>query len=341
MTTRFQRFVLFVALLVGCGSSKEHVDTPQVALTASATPSATASAEPVASASASAGATQIQTPTQVAIAWKPLLYRIGGAKPSYLFGTIHVPDNRITHFPPSLDRAVADSEEIVNEMPLDNSDAMSMMSSFQMPHGQTLSTQLSPALHDRLAKVFAAKQLPLAPFENFKVWAVAAQVAMLDHLTEMMTGGKAIDMNLHDRGKAAGKKTSGLETQAEQLAVFDGLSKDEQSRMLEQTLEQRDKDLKEGNDPIAKLMTLYVAGDEAPLLAELNAGFDLQKPLDQKLLKRLITDRNKIMTDRIGAKLKATPPHTYFFAVGAAHLLGDDGIIAQLKKKGVAVERVP
>ena len=46
----------------------------------------------------------------------------------------------------------------------------------------------------------------------------------------------------------------------------------------------------------------------APLLTQLNQGFDLKKPLDQKIMKRLITDRNKIMTDRISAKLKACGP---------------------------------
>lgn len=345
MQQRFIRFAAFISIFVGlaCGSSKDqHVDNPPPVASASAAPqaSASSSAEPVASSSVIP--TQINPPTQINVAWKPLLYKISGTKPSYLFGTIHVPDPRIANFPASLDQAIASSDEIVNEMPLDNSNPMSMMASFQLPAGQSLTTQLTPTLHARLEKAFQSGHppLPIAPFEHFKVWAVAAQVALLDHLMEMMSGGKAIDMNIHDKGKAAGKKTSGLETEAEQLQVFDGLNKDEQSRLLEQTLDQRDKDLKDGKDPVAKLMSLYVAGDEAPLLAELNAGFDSTKPLDQKLLKRLITDRNKIMTDRLVVKLKG-PPRAYFVAVGAAHLLGDDGVIAQLKKKGMTVERVP
>jgi hypothetical protein len=342
MSPRFIRFAAFVSLFVAfaCGSSKDtHVDNPQPTASASASVAAPVASETASASASQAPPTPINPPAQ--IAWHPLLYKIAGTKPSYLFGTIHVPDSRIANFPPALDQAIASSDEIVNEMPLDNaSNPMAMMASFQMPNGQTLTSQLSPALHARLAQVFQSKGLPLMPFEHFKVWAVAAQVALIDHLMEMMSGGKAIDMNIHDKGKAAGKKTSGLETEAEQLQVFDGLTKDEQSRVLEQTLDQRDKDLKDGKDPVAKLMSLYIAGDEVPLLAELNAGFDPQKPLDQKLLKRLITDRNKIMTDRIAAKLKG-PARSYFIAVGAAHLLGDDGVVAQLKKKGVTIERVP
>ena len=334
---RFVRFVLFVALFCGCGSSKDqHVETPRGSATAAA---------PTASASAAATATQ-PPPTNLAVDadWHPLLYRVGGTKPSYLFGTIHVPDPRLQAFPQPLDKAIASSDEIVNEMPLDSANSMSMMTSIQLPQGKTLATELPAPLYARLKAAFVAKGFGMAfpVLEHMKVWAVAAQVALLDHLQDMMGSGgaKAIDMNIHDKAKDEGKATSGLETQAEQLAVFDGLTKDEQSRMLEQTLDQRVKDAKDGKDPVAALMTLYIAGAEAPLLKELDGGFDLSRPLDKKLLKRLITDRNKRMTDRIVALVKANPAKGYFFAVGAAHLLGDDGVVAQLKKKGMTVERV-
>jgi len=338
------RFVVVVAFLVGCGSSKDTRVTPPTTPVAQASASAAPSATEAPSAVASS---QAQT-TPVAAAWHPLLYKITGGgvvAPSYLFGTIHVPDARLANFPPELQKAVDASDEIVNEMPLDKAgDPMSMMSSFTMPNGKSLATELPRPLYDRLKEAFTKKGLGMAfpMLEHMKVWAIAAQVALLDHMMEMATSGaKPIDVNLHDRGKAAGKATSGLETQAEQLSVFDGLTKDEQTRMLEQTLDQRDKDLREGNDPVAKLMNLYIAGSEQPLLTELNAGFDMTRPLDKKLLKRLITDRNKIMADRSTTLMKTHPRRAYFIAVGAAHLLGDDGVIAQLKKKGFAVERVP
>ncbi len=335
-----RRFVVFVALLLACGSSKEHVDTPPT--TASATPSASASSAPVASASTSSTPVPVQLPTQIS-AWHPLLYRIsGGGKPSYLFGTIHIPDARIAQFPDSLTKAVGESDEVITELPLDDTSPAHAMSVATMPNGKSLSSELPTALYARLKDVFVKKGMGMAfpMLEHMKVWAIAVQVTLIDHLQELLGGAKPIDMVLHDSAKVAKKKTSGLETEAEQLSVFEGLTKDEQARVLEQTLDQRDKDLVSGSDPIAKLMGLYVAGEETPLITELNAGFDLKRPLDAKLLKRLITDRNKIMTDRIAAKIKTAPPHTYFFAVGAAHLLGDDGIIAQLKKKTLTIDRV-
>lgn len=339
MAHRLHRFVVFVLLLIGCGSSKEHVDTPPVAASASAMPSAAASTDAVAS--ASSGPTQVNPP--VANAWRPFLYKVGGAKPSYLFGTIHVPDERLLMPPESLKVAFHEAEEIVTELPLDDTSPAHAMALAGMPKGKTLATELSKPVYERLKATLDKKGLGMAMpmMDHMKVWAIAIQVELLDHLQELMGGKKPIDVVLHDRGKELGKKTSGLETEAEQLSVFDTLTKDEQSRFLEEALDAREADERAHRDSFALLMSSYLAGDESTLLGQLNAGFDLKKPLDQKLMKRLILDRNKIMADRIAAKLKSTPGHTYLFAIGSAHLLGDDGIVAQLKKSGLNVERVP
>jgi len=339
--TRFQRFVMFVFLLVGCGSSKERVDTPQPQPSANASASAAASADPTTTVTPTASATTTTT-APPAVAWKPFLYKISGTKPSYLFGTIHVPDDRLAMPAQSLKDAFHDAEEVVTELPLDDTSPAHAMQLAGMPNGKSLTTELPKPVYERLKKVLTDKGLGMAMpmMDHMKVWAVAIQVGLLDHLQELMGGKKPIDVVLHDRAKELGKKTSGLETEAEQLTVFDTLSKDEQSRFLEEALDERDADAAAHRDSFTALMNLYLAGDETPLLTQLNQGFDLKKPLDQKIMKRLITDRNKVMTDRISAKLKATPGKTYLFAVGSAHLLGDDGIVAQLKKKGLTVERV-
>jgi uncharacterized protein YbaP (TraB family) len=340
MQLRLFRFALFIAFLLACGSSKEHVDAPKPNASASASASAVASTQPVPE-STSSGTVPVQVTPPQAAAWHPILYRIAGSKPSYLFGTIHIPDNRLQP-PDMLKSAYRDAEEVVTELPLDDTSPAHAMQLAQLPGGKSLSTELPKATYDRLKSVFDRKNLGMAfPLvEHMKVWAVGIQVGLLDHLQQLMGGAKPIDVILHDNAKTAGKRTSGLETETEQLSVFDGLTKDEQTRFLEESLDEEDKAEREHKDVFAALMTLYLAGDEGPLLAELNAGFDMKRPLDQKLLKRLITDRNKIMTDRISAKIKSAPGHVYFFAVGAAHLLGDDGIVSQLKKKGMTVERV-
>ncbi|HEY2365152.1 MAG TPA: TraB/GumN family protein, partial [Polyangiaceae bacterium] len=223
--TRLQRFLIFVFLLVGCGSSKERVDTPQPQPSANASASTVASAEP--SATASASAAQVTQPPP-AIVWKPFLYKIAGTKPSYLFGTIHVPDDRLAMPAQSLKDAFHDAEEVVTELPLDDTSPAHAMQLAGMPNGKTLTSELPKPVYARLKKVLDDKGLGMAMpmMEKMKVWAVAIQIGLLDHLQELMGGKKPIDVVLHDRAKELGKKTSGLETEAEQLTVFDTLSKD-------------------------------------------------------------------------------------------------------------------
>jgi uncharacterized protein YbaP (TraB family) len=54
-------------------------------------------------------------------------------------------------------------------------------------------------------------------------------------------------------------------------------------------------------------------------------------------MKKLVDDRNDAMTAKI-EQLLATPK-TYFIAVGAGHLIGDRGIVSQLRAKPLAVEQ--
>jgi len=53
---------------------------------------------------------------------------------------------------------------------------------------------------------------------------------------------------------------------------------------------------------------------------------------------KLIIQRNKSMTSKIESFLKTRG--TYFVIVGAAHLLGEKGVIQLLKKKGYTVEQM-
>jgi uncharacterized protein YbaP (TraB family) len=59
--------------------------------------------------------------------------------------------------------------------------------------------------------------------------------------------------------------------------------------------------------------------------------------MPEKLEKALITDRNKLMTERIATFIKQQPT---FCAVGALHLPDETGIIEGLRKKGFRVEAV-
>jgi len=54
---------------------------------------------------------------------------------------------------------------------------------------------------------------------------------------------------------------------------------------------------------------------------------------------RLLTDRNKVMAARVDSLMQGG--RTFLFALGAAHLPGDKGLLDQLQRMGYVVDPVP
>lgn len=273
----------------------------------------------------------------------PLLWRItpadGKGKASYLYGTIHIPDDRVLALPKVVSEAVDGADALYCEIPMDMATQLSLAPKMMLPDDQSLDKILPKALYDRLSKLFDEKGLPLAPLSKMKIWAITTQVVMLDHLMEFASK-QPLDMVLYKRAEQAGKKVGGLETIQEQISVFDDLTQDEQVRMLEQTLDLMDEFKAKGTDPIKELLTAYLQGDDKKLLDAMLESYDPDNDLDRKVMKRLFDDRNHRMTERIGKKLSEAPGKSIFFAVGAGHLVGDKGMVAMLRQAGYKVERV-
>jgi len=273
----------------------------------------------------------------------PLLWRIapadGKGPASYLFGTIHIPDDRVLALPAVVTKAIDGCAALYTEIPMDMATQISLSPRMMLPGDETLDTILPEKLYARLAKLFKDKDLPLAPLSKMKIWAIATQVVMLDHIMEFASK-QPLDMVIYKRAQQAGKKVGGLETVEEQISVFDDLTQAEQIRMLEQTLDLIDEYKAKGKDAIDELIQAYLSGQDKKLLDAMMESYDPNNELDRKVMKRLFTDRNERMSERIAKKLSASPGKSIFFAVGAGHLVGDQGLVALLREAGYQIERV-
>lgn len=266
--------------------------------------------------------------------WVPILYKIDGAHPSYLLGTIHVGDARLSGFPAVLEKDFAASEELVTEVVMDSMDK-NKFALGTLLDGKTLDQVVAPPIWAKTQSAFGALGVPSSAYSHMKPWAVAVQITLIDHIKDLEGG---VDMRLTSRARAGKKTVSALETFEEQLDVFDKVSGSEQEAMLDEALTQREKAKKEGRDPIKELLDAYVSGDEERVLASLDKDFDPKSALDVKMRQRLVYDRNEIMEKRIVDRTR-DGARSYFFAVGTAHVVGPEGIVARLRAAGVKVER--
>ena len=122
-----------------------------------------------------------------------------------------------------------------------------------------------------------------------------------------------------------------------QLSLFDKLGDGYQKRMVQAALEEAGN----GSETIEQMLEAYLLGDAEALATVMEKSQRKEsKEFAEKFRELLIVARNKGMTKRILELLKEHPKRSHFFAVGAAHTFGEDGIVDLLREQGVKVEQL-
>jgi|GEM_PF-303765 len=279
------------------------------------------------------------TPGGIKPATHPFLWEIERDPPSYLFGTIHVPDDRILALPDSVIAAFEDSDIFYAEIPLDMTTTTYIAGKSMLPRGQTLKALLPNDVYQRAKIYVEAKGYSMSAFNSFKIWAFAGTLALLDYLDVMLVK-QPLDIYLYSAAVSAGKETGGLETADEQLDIFESFNISEQIMILNMTLAELEMAEDEGLSVTEELVETYLSGNETLLLEETMGGMPLNDSLAVKYGALVLTTRNHRMADRIAHILADNPGKSYFFAVGTAHYPGEDGILALLADNGFSVTRV-
>jgi uncharacterized protein YbaP (TraB family) len=270
---------------------------------------------------------------------KPFLWMIATDPPSFLYGTIHLPDDRVLALPEVVDAAFEACDIVVTELHLDTKTQMSIAIGFMLPEEETLATLLPEDLYERTDAYFQSRGFSLDMFQKFKIYAVAVQLVLLDYLPEMMTK-KPLDVMLYERAAAEDKEADALETVEEQLAIFESFSVDEQIQWLRDTLDYLEENEAAGESVMERLVVAYLGGDGEKFWEIMNEYQDPNDAFYEKFMRIALSDRNVRMVEGIVERLKAGSGKSYFFAVGAAHYHRDDGIIALMREAGYEVTRL-
>lgn len=244
---------------------------------------------------------------------------------SYLFGTIHTDDNRVTDFSAPILTALKQVDLFVMETQPNSNPA-----NFKMQSG-SLKEMLAEAELDKIRTLADFHVMHMEQALQMKPWLLAVVFSQAKPQTPY-----AQDNLLMRGAEDFGKPTQGLETSAEHFGVIDDFSLDDQLIMLRAALgmseAQKEKDFE-------RLIAVYLTEDSDALLA-LDAdltGAGLPKVLWQRLRTKLLDERNVLMAKR---SIELAKQQSVFVAVGAAHLAGDNGMIAEFKKAGFTLKRL-
>ena len=278
---------------------------------------------------------------------EPFLWEISGnglAVPSYLFGTIHLGDDRVTKLHPAVERAFGKAEVVMTEVLLDMASQLAVAPKMMRSDGKTLDAAIGKELADRvneeLARVNPA--LDSTPFQTFSTWVMATMIPLLP---DQLAGKAALDKTLWDRAEKEGKELGAIETMEGQLSVFTDMDEEEQVIFLSESLKSMKEDRDAGKDTMKELKDAYVSGDLEKLQEIMDRGFDQMEKgenveMAKAFKKRLFTDRDVSMAKTIDGILKAKPNVTHFFAAGAGHFSSDTSIRKHLETAGYDVARV-
>jgi len=251
-----------------------------------------------------------------------LLWRITGnglKGTSYLFGTMHVMDKRAFNFGDSLYAAIERSDAYAMELHPDSMMAESLKS--ESDRSSALVKDVVSAktfnsarknLEEKLkqpANKITVKQLR----DYYNKW-----TGLLDPETGMET---IIDAYLYNAAKRAGKWVGGIEDVADQLNFFSDYN-------YEEFLIDLANNTTKSRKYVEEIVRVYTT--EA--LSEFDSFEKTYTTSHPSMIKR-----NKKMAVRIDSLANI---RTTFFAVGAAHLPGDSGVVSLLRKRGFKVEPV-
>ena len=260
-----------------------------------------------------------------------LLWKVEGSDlptPSYLFGTIHAicPDEVV--ITDAIEKAVDTSAQVALELDLDDQRLMVEMGRLAfLPGDSTLHDIFSEEDYARLNQWMKdSVGVSIDPMVNLRpLW-------LIGMLINQVIGCKSTSYEEIFMAKARrqGKDIIGIEQPEEQLAAFSTIPLEEQARMVLDIIDHMDSTRAE----FRRLADAYTAHDLQKLRdLVLNSSIEYGRYSEE-----LIEKRNRSWIPRI---LREARREATFFAVGAGHLPGDEGLISLLREEGYTVTPVP
>ena len=274
-----------------------------------------------------------------------ILWRVEGesGKASYLFGTFHSTDKRVTSLELPVAAALNDSSVIAVEIAdLSAAPVQAFMQKnptmFFSINGPKLNTLLAEADYKVVSGLaqdggMLDTMVPLLKpwFANISFFAMPpCEVARIS------SGMDVLDNQIVETAKKAGKRVVGLETLRDQYSAFASLAVEHQVTLLEDGIHNH-KRLADYYMTSVEIYEQRKLGFLLPLSLAMARDEAKSKAALEAFKAILIDKRNEQMRDNA---LPLLEKGGAFIAVGALHLTGEAGLVALFRQAGYRVEKV-
>lgn len=255
-----------------------------------------------------------------------------GPRSLYLAGSVHALTAEVYPLNPAFERAFQASDTLVEEIDLSQGDLLALapliLSKGMYQDGRTFDQVVSK---ETVAMVTKRLNSPTAMelIRPMKPWMVMLMVTAMQVQQAGLSVNHGLDKYFFDKAQLENKTVIGLETAESQIERFDRMPESLQEQLLRSSLEE----VETQNRELTTIVSAWQRGDAAALEKTLLSGF-AKYPAAYR---SLIVERNHNWMPQIEKCLARTAP--CLVVVGAAHLVGPDGLLALLRKKGYRIEQ--
>jgi hypothetical protein len=272
--------------------------------------------------------------TSGAATGKSFLWKVqAGTKVLYLAGSVHALGADAYPLSAAYENAFAAAGTLVEEINLAEAEQLAaapmLLAKGIFTDGRTFEGVVAKDTATLVAGRLKNTGIPPEMIRMMKPWMVMLMITAFEAQKAGLDAALGLDKHFFDKAKAAGKPVVALETAESQIDRFDQMPESLQEQMLRSTLTE----LEVQRDSVAAMIGAWRRGDAPTLEKMALSSFDGYRGAYTSL----IVERNNNWMPQIEACM--TKPAPCFVVVGAAHLIGPDGLLALLKKKGYRIEQ--
>ena len=254
-------------------------------------------------------------------------------KQLFIGGTIHVLSEDDYPLPVEFEQAYEQSEIIVFETDMQNLDSpevqQAMINAVTYKDDRNLQQDLSEETYQLLGSYLTNLGIPETALNSFKPGMVAVTITVIE-LQRLGISAEGVDAYFSGKAVTDDKALGQLETIEEQISFIAAMGEGKEDELILSTL----KDVEQLSGMMEGIVVSWRSGNTEDLeklfISELKQEFP-------KIYLDLIVKRNNAWFPQI--EKMASNDTVEFILVGAAHLVGQDGILARFSAKGYTVEK--
>jgi uncharacterized protein len=251
----------------------------------------------------------------------------------YLAGSVHALGADAYPLPAVFEKAFEASGTLVEELDLADAASLSaaplLLAKGLYGDGRTFEGAVSKETATMVAQYFKQTGLPMEMIRPMKPWMIMLMLTAFELQKVGLDANLGLDKYFYDKATAAKKPVIGLETAEFQIDRFDKMPDAVQEQMLRSTLTELDAQSNE----LKSMIVAWQRGDTATLEKSVRTSFANYPAAYTSL----IAERNRNWLPQL--QMCLSRPRPCFVVVGAAHMVGPDGLLALLQQQGYKIEQ--